>query len=410
MGAARNVVFVAPFPGIRATHRFASALASLRGVRLLGVFQERPRADVASVYDDIVVVGSALDVRQVLRGIEVLRARHGDPHRILGVLEDLQVPLAQLRRHYGLPGGDVEAAERFRDKGEMKRALRALGVPCARDARLRSEADGWAFVEQVGYPVVLKPPAGSGCRATYRCDDANSLRDALAASRPSPGREVLAEEFLSGQEHSFETITVGGQPRFHSISRYLPGPLEVTQNPWMQWVCVLPRDISGPTYDPVREVGVRAVKGLGMHSGMTHMEWFRRPDGSVAVGEIAMRPPGAQFVSLMSWAHDVDMYKAWARAAALDAFDGPFERRWAVSIAYLRGMGQGRVAAVDHLDRAQKLIGDLVVETRLPGVGAPRSPHYEGDGYVILRHPDTDTVIRATKTLLDTVRVRYRPA
>ena len=408
MAMLRNVVYVAPFPGIRTTHRFASALASLQGTRLLGVFQERPSAEVAKIYDDVVVVPSALHAGQLLDACEVLRRRHGPLHRIVGILEDLQVPLALLRRHYGMAGGDVDAAHRFRDKGEMKKALRAADIPCARDARLRSEAEGWAFASRVGFPIVLKPPAGSGCRSTYACHDADALRGALAASRPSPEREVLAEEFLSGREYSFETITVQGQPVFHSISRYLPGPLEVTQNPWMQWVCVLPRDISGPGFDRVRDVGVRAVQGLGMHSGMTHMEWFRRPDGTVAVGEIAMRPPGAQFVSLMSWAYDHDMYRAWARAAVDDTFDGPVERRWAVSIAYLRGMGRGRVARVDGLAQAQREMGELVVEANLPTEGAPRSSHYEGDGYVILRHPRTDVVMAATKRLIETVQVRYR--
>jgi formate-dependent phosphoribosylglycinamide formyltransferase (GAR transformylase) len=408
MAAARTVIYVAPFPGIRATHRFGRALASLPGVRLLGLFQERPSAEVARIYDDFEVVGSALDARQLLLGAERLRARHGSPDRIVGVLEDVQVQLAQLRRHYGLPGGDVAAAQRFRDKGEMKQALRSHGIPCARDARLRSDADAWAFAKAIGFPLVLKPPAGSGCRATYRCDDAASLQAALSEVRPSPHREVLAEEFLSGSEYSFETLTVAGRPVFHSISRYLPGPLEVTKNPWMQWVCVLPRRIDTPDFDRAREVGFAAVQRLGMVSGMTHMEWFRRPDGSVAVGEIAMRPPGAQFVSLMSWAHDVDMYRAWAEAAALDVFRGPYERGWAVSIAYLRGQGQGRVAAVENLDRAQREVGSLVVETQLPGLGKPRSPHYEGDGYVILRHRDTDTVIEATRRLISTVRVTYR--
>ena len=404
----RNVVYVAPFPGMTTTHRFARALASLSGARLLGVFQEAPGPDVASAYHDVVVVRSALDAASVLEGCEVLRRRHGELHRIVGILEDIQVQLAKVRRHYGMPGGDVEAAIRFRDKGEMKEALRAVGIPCARHARLRSAADAAAFVEQVGYPIVLKPPAGAGCRATYQVSDARELASALAESRPSAEREVLAEEFLTGREFSFETICVRGQPQFHSISRYLPGPLEVTRNPWMQWVCLLPRRIDVSEFDPVREVGFAAVQRLGMGSGMTHMEWFRRPDGRVAVGEIAMRPPGAQFVSLMSWAHDVDMYRAWARAAVDDAFDGPYARKWAVSIAYIRGQGQGRVAAIRGVEAAQRAVGELVVESKLPRVGQPRSESYEGDGYVILRHPDTDTVAAATKTLIETIQVEYR--
>jgi hypothetical protein len=58
--------------------------------------------------------------------------------------------------------------------------------------------------------------------------------------------------------------------------------------------------------------------------------------------------------------------------------------------------------------RAQEEVGSLVVEAKLPTIGAPRSSSYEGDGYVILRHPDTNTVVEATKRLVETVRVLYR--
>jgi formate-dependent phosphoribosylglycinamide formyltransferase (GAR transformylase) len=396
----RNVIYCAPFPGIAATHRFGKALRSLHGVRLLGLFQEAPRGEVAQV-------GDALDPRQLLEGVELLRRRHGDPHRIVGILENLQTQLAMVRGHYGLPDGDPEAADRFRDKGRMKDALRAIGVPCARHARIKSEDEAWAFAAEIGFPIVLKPPAGAGSKSTYEIRDPSDLRRALGEMRPHPRNEVLGEEFLEGREYSFETICVRGRPVFHSIGRYFPGPLEVTRTPWIQWVCVLPRDISGPWFDDVRRVGFEAVTKLGMGSGMTHMEWFRRTDGTVAVGEIAMRPPGAQFVSLMTWAHDTDMYRAWARAAVDEAFDGPFERRHAVAIAYLRGPGSGRITAVDGVEEAQRKIGGLVVEAKLPQVGAMKSSSYEGDGYAILRHPSDDVVLAAVKTVIETVKVRY---
>jgi formate-dependent phosphoribosylglycinamide formyltransferase (GAR transformylase) len=272
---------------------------------------------------------------------------------------------------------------------------------------VRSEEDAWAAATEIGFPLVLKPTAGAGSRSTFELHGPDDLRSALARTRPHAHDEYIAEEFLSGREYSFETICIRGEPVFHSIGRYFPGPLEVTRTPWIQWVCVLPRDIRGPWFDEVRRVGFSAVKRLGMQSGVTHMEWFRRTDGSVAVGEIAMRPPGAQFVSLMGYAHDTDMYRAWARAAVDEAFDGPFERKYAVAIAYLRGQGQGRVAGIDGLDEAQRKVGELVVEARLPEIGAPKSSSYEGDGFAILRHPSDDVVMAAVKTVIETVKVRY---
>lgn len=403
----KNVVYCAPFPGITATHRFARALRSLQGIRLLGVFQEAPRGEVAQTYDDFAVVPDALDARSLFEGIESLRRRYRDLHRIVGILENLQVQLAQVREHYGLPGGDVAAAERFRDKGTMKDALRGLGIPVAKHARLRSEGDAFAFAERTGYPLVLKPPAGAGCKATYEVRSASDLRRALAESHPSAQNEVLAEEFLEGNEYSFDTVCVHGKPVFHSISRYFPGPLEVSRNDWIQWVVVLPRDISHRGFDDIRKIGFDTVRKLGMNSGVTHMEWFRKTDGSIAVGEVAMRPPGAQFTSLMGYAHDVDMYRVWARAAVDDAFDGPLHRKYAVGIAYLRGSGQGRVVGVDGVERAHRKVEGLVVEAKLPPIGTPKSSSYEGDGYVIVRHPSDDVVMGATKDLIETIRIRY---
>lgn len=404
----RNVVYCAPFLSIPTTHRFATALRSLERVRLLGVCQQPPPPQVAGLYDHVEVVPDALDAGQLFDGVERLRRRFGPPLRILGILEDLQIQLAQLRAHYQLPGGDVEAARRFRDKGQMKEALAAAGLPCARYRRLRSGDEAWAAAAQLGFPLILKPPAGAGARATFEVRDPEALAEALRLAPPSAAHEVLAEEFIEGREHSLETLCIHGEPVFHSIGRYLPGPLEVSRTPWIQWVCLLPRDISGPQLDDARQIGFAAVRRLGMDSGMTHMEWFRRADGSVAIGEIAMRPPGAQFVSLMSHAHDADLYRAWARAVVDGAFDGPHERRYAAAIAYLRGAGPGeRVASVEGLQHAQDRWGSLVVEARLPQRGMPRGSGYEGDGFVILKHPDTDVVLQAARGVISSVQVRY---
>jgi biotin carboxylase len=402
----RNVVFVAPFP-LDTTMRFARAAASLPNVRLLGIMQEPARGDDASMFVDVIQVRDGLDTRQLLEAANLLRKRHGELHRIIGILEVLQVQLGELRQALGVPGATAATADLFRDKARMKDELRRHGLPCARHRLLRGWGDAEDFVSNVGLPIVLKPPAGMGCKATWRIRNHDELRGALSALHASPENPALAEEFLRGREYSFETITVGGEVRFHSLSRCYPTPLEVMETPWIQWVCVLPRDISGDDFADARELGVRAVKVLGLETGFTHMEWFRRDDGSLAIGEIAARPPGANFVRMNSFAHDVDMYRAWARAVIDEAFDGPYERQYAVGCAYLRGVGRGRVMRVTGVERAQELVGRHVVEARLPQPGAPRSDSYEGDGHVIVRHPDTSVVEAALKTIIETIQVHY---
>lgn len=402
----RHVVFVAPFPA-ETTMRFARATRSLADVRVTGVVNKPPTGSDVGLFEDMAHAERPMDISDLRAAVEELVQRHGTPHRIIGLLEPLQVELAQLRSEFDVPGTGVYTAELFRDKAKMKEALRAAGLPCARHRLLTSWQDAGAFIEEVGFPIILKPPAGMGCKATWRIRSLDQLKAALAAVKPTADRPSLAEEMIRGREHSLETITVGGKVKLSSITTYHPSPLEVVESPWIQWVIVAPRDVDGPEFREAHALGRQTIAALGLDSGMTHMEWFRRDDGALAIGEIAARPPGANIARMTGLAYDTSMYRAWARAVVDDAFDGPWERKFATGVAFLRGMGHGRVLGVDGVKRAHEAVGDLVVESKLPVIGAPKSDSYEGDGYVIVRHPDTNVVKGAMQTVIDTIRVYY---
>ncbi|HMG55259.1 MAG TPA: ATP-grasp domain-containing protein, partial [Kofleriaceae bacterium] len=232
----RNVVFVTPFPGrsMEALH----AAAGLDDVRLLGITQELPRGGDAEVFADVVTVDDTDDPAQLVAAGRVIEGRQGPIHRVLGVRESLQVALGELRRALGVPGPGPDTAELFRNKARMKDELRRHGLPCARHRLLRSWNDAEAMIAEIGLPVVVKPLAGSGCKSIRRARTSDELRSALSALHASPENPALAEELLVGREFSFETITIGGEVRFHSLSRYHPTPLEAMETPGTQWLCV----------------------------------------------------------------------------------------------------------------------------------------------------------------------------
>jgi hypothetical protein len=378
----RNVVFVAPFP-TPTTMRFVRAVANLEDVRLLGVCKESPRGRGARAFDDVVRVTDALSGKDIIDAISLLERRHGKVVRIVGILEMIMTQLAVARVHFGVPGTRPEVAELFRDKALMKAKLAQAGLPVARNALVRSLADGERFVSEVGFPVVLKPPSGMGAKATYRIDTLEALRGALSGMGVSPQSPVLAEEFLRGREFSFETVTIGGKPRTYSISHYLPTCLEVLENDWIQWVCLLPKEIEGQEYDGARAIG----KG--------------------AIGEIAQRPPGANITPMIGYVHGIDPHRAWARAVVDGVLDAPWERKAAAASVFLRGMGRGRVSAVTGLHECHEAVGKWVVEADIPTVGAPKKDGYEGDGYIVVSHPSTDAVKEMVSTILSTVKVHY---
>jgi len=138
----------------------------------------------------------------------------------------------------------------------------------------------------------------------------------------------------------------------------------------------------GDALDPQQiQIGPAALRALGVQTAFTHMEWFARPDGSVAVSEVGARPPGAQLASMIGFGHDIDFYSMWAELVLLGTFNRP-ERVYATGTAYLRGQGRGRVRTVHGEDEMQRELGHLVVDAMLPRPGRPASTSYEGEGFV----------------------------
>jgi hypothetical protein len=404
----KTVAFCAPFLRPN-TVRFLRAMAALPDIRLGLISHDSPLGLDPWLRDRIVAhapMRPSIDAGAVLDGTQALIEQMGPLDRLVGMLEQLQVSLARVRDALDIEGMRTEAILNFRDKSRMKEVLTAAGLPCARHRLVERPVDALDFAREVGFPLVVKPVAGAGSVATFRVADLDELVAALEAVKPSASRQFVVEEFVQGRERSLEVLSNGGEPVWHSICLYDPTPLEVLRTPWVQWTVLLPREVEQPQFDIVREAGFAALKALGMDTGMSHMEWFRRPDGSIAINEIAARPPGANIMSLMSWSTDRDLWSAWAELVVHGTCTPP-TRQWATGVAFLRGQGRqgGRVARVRGLSEAQAKMGALVVEAELPRIGAVQRPGYEGEGFAIVRAKTTEEVRGALGTLIGTVRV-----
>lgn len=406
-----HVVFVAPF-FMQATLRFVAGATELPGVRLSLISQdplERLPQSLRGRLAGHQQIADGLNPAQIAIAAQGLAAHLGQPRRMLATLEQAQVPVAQAREALGIAGLGVEAARSFRDKARMKALLRGAGIACARHRLAGDVQTALDFVDQVGFPVVVKPPEGAGAKATFKLENVQDLKKYLAAYPPNPARPGLLEEFMTGREYSFESAFINGRPVWHSWSEYMPSPLQVLENDWIQWCVLLPSDTGGEEHEAIASTAFSALRVLGLENGFSHLEWFRREDGSAAISEVGARPPGAQFMSLLSHAHDWDFYRGWAGLMALDKFEPP-QRKFAAGAAYIRGQGRGPIRAVHGLDKAQARLGSLVVEANLPRPGQAASDSYEGDGFVIIRHPETRVVKQALLEIVRTVQVERAAA
>src|SRR5690606_7925196 len=135
-------------------------------------------------------------------------------------------------------------------------------------------------------------------------------------------------------------------------------------------------------------------KALGMTTGFTHMEWYKKPDGEAVFGEIAARSPGGKLVDQMNFANDFDVYRETARAICWNSFEARPQRRYHVAALFKRAMGQGKIRRIEGLDEIKHRLGPSLVVSDLLPIGHPRRDWRQtllSDGYMILRHPDFRT-------------------
>lgn len=399
------VIFVVPFYKLSAG-QFLEPFLRMEGVTVGLITQDSLHHFPQDLRTrmPMVAVGDITSWEALLHAAEQLSARFGRPRRILAINEQVQVPVAMVRERLGLPGMSVEAITGFRDKATMKEKFRAAGVPCARHVAAHNKDEAWRFVEEVGFPLCVKPIDGAAAQATFRVDSPEVLEEILHASSPSARRPVQIEEFVTGEEHSFETLTVTGNHKWHSLTHYEPTPLNVVSNPWIQWRIYSPKEVTSKRYDDIKKAARKALDCLGMETGLTHLEWFRREDGTLAVNEVAARPPGAQIVTLMNRAHDIDLFSLWADMMVWDRLPKLPKRKFATGAAYLRGLGGARVNGVLGLEILEEL-GEMVTDMSLPYPGQPACNSYEGEGFIIVRHEETARVQEALAAITDRVRV-----
>lgn len=401
------VVYVSPLLR-KDVYLFLDRLSRIEGVQVglvSTVEGHRLPPEVGASLSGYWRVSDLLDTAELVWAAGGLSRQFGPIFRMFTEYELIQGSVALAREELGIPGMSPDTLLNFRDKGVMKTRLAAAGVPCARHRTVESAEDARDFAAQVGYPLIVKPVAGVGAREIHQCESEEDFEEVLESDPPGEHNPLQLEEFIQGEEHTLDTISVNGKAVWHSITRYLPTPLEVLRNPWMQWRILTPREIDIPEYDDIRRVGEQALSALGMESNMSHMEWFRRPDGSLAVGEVGARPPGSRIFTALNWANDYDMYDAWIRLMTLNEFTPPVERKYAVGTAFFRGMGIGQVVAVHGLDAVLQEFRPILVEAELPYVGQVRANHHDGEGYFTVRHRETSVVEQAILEIVSRVRV-----
>ncbi|MCA9587000.1 MAG: hypothetical protein KC657_16715, partial [Myxococcales bacterium] len=248
-----------------------------------------------------------------------------------------------------------------------------------------------AAAEEIGYPLVLKPIAGAGSADTYRVTSAAELEAVLPSMRGVP--EASCEEYIEGEEFTFDTVCIGGKPAYENVAQYLPKPLEMRTLEWVSPVIITVRDMAQAKLAGGIELGRKVLGALGMGDGFTHMEWYLTPKGEAVFGEIGCRPGGGHIVDQMNYTSDIDLFREWARVSCHGKFEADATRKYNVGIVFKRARGQGHITRITGLGDWLRMCKGWVAEEKLLRPGTPRRNWKHtllSDGHVVVRHPDWD--------------------
>ena len=345
-------------------------------------------------------VDDALDPRQIAEAVAGLAGQLGRVERLVGALEQLQVPLAQVREELGIEGMDVaDRAQRPRQGADEDGA--AGGRRAVRPAPAGPRARRGAGVRRRGRLPAGRQAAGRRRRA----GDVPARRRRCAArlaggAAAAPGRARRCSRSSWSATSTPSTACTWAARRCGRRSRTTGRRRStVLRNPWIQWTVLLPRDIDGPEYAGIRPVGPAALRALGV-TRRVHPHGVVPPPGRLGrgVGGRAPDRPARSSTSMLGYAHDVDLYGAWAELVdprPLRAARAPVRRGHGLPARPGPRPGPRRAR------RRRACSGRSGTWSSRPGCpsrASPPSSDYEGEGYVIVRDPDTDVVERRAAT------------
>ena len=330
--------------------------------------------------------------------------------RVECLFEMSMVAAARVREMLGLSGMTVAETIPFRDKEIMKQRLDAAGIRTPRHGNAYTGDQVREHAEWIGYPLVVKPIDGAGSQDTYRIDSAAELEKVIPALVNI--KEVSVEEFVEGEDFTFDTVCIDGEIAYSNIAYYRPRALVARNHRWISQQTLCRRDVESDEMAPGREMGEAVLKALDFRTGFTHMEWFRTESGEAVFGEIAARAPGVRTVDLMNFAGDIDLYQGWAEAICHGQFSQQVERKYWSAGVCKRANGEGIIRRVDGLDRIYAEFGPHLCAVNLTPVGSPMKNWRMStlaDGFIVVRHPDHETVRMIADRVATDVQLHATP-
>ncbi len=168
-----------------------------QGARVLAVVDQpydSLKPELRANIDECFVVKSFHDYQEVLRAAGYFTWKYGKIDWIESNNEAWLTLDARLRDDFHVTTGfSLEQITEFQSKAAMKQYYERAGVPVSRYCLPKTLEEARAFVQEVGFPVVLKPDHGVGASFTYKISDDAQLVSCFEQTRDL---HMILEEYI----------------------------------------------------------------------------------------------------------------------------------------------------------------------------------------------------------------------
>ena len=363
----KNFVFISPnFP--TNYWQFCRELKN-NGLNVLGVGDQpydELTQDQKNSLTEYYKVGSLEDYDEVYRAVAFFTFKYGRIDFVESNNEYWLEQDARLRTDFNIKTGfQTKDMPRIKYKSKMKKYYEKAGIPTARYHIVDTVPKCLKFIEEVSYPVIVKPDNGVGASHTYKISSEEELEEFFKTKDADVS--YIMEEFIDGEICSYDAIINSkGEPLFEAGNCTVVSIMDVVNNESSSLFYIV-KDLPEDT----RAFGHATVKSFGVKSRFVHLEFFRlRRDhkglgkkGDLMALEVNMRPSGGNTPEMLNFARETDVYKIWADMIAFDSTEKPIGAHHYCAFA---GVHDSQALKNTPDDVRAKYAANLKMDSRLP--------------------------------------------
>lgn len=238
--------------------------------------------------------------------------RKQKPFAIVTTSEFDVLRIAQIREEFSITGQSVANATLFRDKIKMKQRVAQAGLKVPEFIRATQATDVFRFIEENGFPIIIKPVNGAGTVNVNLIHNDSELNDFLDKNVIE---NLDIESFIDGRMYAVDGLIINGEIKVIWPHAYNSGSTLGFNSGELMGSYML--DADNPLTQRLIQFSKDVLQALDAPTLTAfHCEIFHTRSDKLVLCEIACRLGGGRIVPMLNIAFAIDLYQNWVKAQA----------------------------------------------------------------------------------------------